>query len=164
MKYGSVPTSVTYKFRVKRPYANFAFSSSTINDSMPYFSFSTAGQAPTYSKAVGKKALDKLGVVPNPYYAYSSYEDPGNQLDNRVRIVNLPQRCVIRIYTMDGFLVKTIKKDDALTSYIDWNIRNDANVPVASGIYLIHVKATDLGEERIIKWFGIMRPADFDTF
>jgi hypothetical protein len=29
---------------------------------------------------------------------------------------------------------------------------------------LIHVKATDFGEERIIKWFGVMRPVDFDTF
>lgn len=161
---GLVPSKVTFNIKVKRPYASFSIDGNTVNDSMPYFTFSTKGFAPTISKEIGKKALDKVNIVPNPYYAYSSYEDPGNQLDNRVRLVNLPGRCDIRIYTMDGVLVRTIKKDDANAPYTEWDLKNDAKVPISSGVYLIHIKALDFGEERIIKWFGVMRPVDFDTF
>ena len=164
MKYGIVPNVVTYKFRVKRPYANYAPNSTTINDSMPYYSFNTSEQAPIYSKAFGRKALDKVAVVPNPYYAYSPYEQASNQLDNRVRITNLPARCTIRVYTLDGIIARTIKKDDPTASYIEWDLKNDAKVPISSGVYMIHINAPDLGEERVIKWFGIMRPADYDTF
>jgi hypothetical protein len=161
---GIVPSAVTYNIKVKRPYASYSIDGVTVNDSMPYFTFSTKGFAPTVSTEIGKKALDKVNIVPNPYYAYSSYEDPGNQLDNRVRLVNLPKRCDIRIYTMDGVLVRTIRKDDATSAYTEWDLKNDAKVPISSGVYLIHVKALDFGEERIIKWFGVMRPVDFDTF
>jgi hypothetical protein len=164
MKYGLVPGTVTYKFRVKRPYANYTTTAATVNDSMPYFSFNTSEAAPIYSKEFGKKALDKVSVVPNPYYAYSVYEDPGNQLDVRVRITNLPPRCKITVYTLNGIAVRTIKKDDPNSSLIEWDLKNDAKVPISSGVYLIHINATDLGEERVIKWFGVMRPADYDTF
>ncbi len=161
---GLIPSTVTLDINVKRPYASYSIDGATINDSMPYFSFSTKGFAPTVSKEVGKKALDKVNIIPNPYYAYSSYEDPGNQLDNEVRIVNLPGKCEIRIFTLDGVLVRTIHKDDANTPYTEWDLKNNAKVPISSGTYLIHIKATDFGEERIIKWFGVMRPVDFDTF
>ncbi|MFA6261548.1 MAG: hypothetical protein WC760_08780 [Bacteroidia bacterium] len=163
-RFGLVPGTITYKFRVKRPYANFAFDATTINDSMPYFTFNTADQAPAYSAEYGKRALDKVSIVPNPYYAYSPYEDPGNQLDVRVRITNLPPRCSVHIYTLEGTLVRTIIKDDPSSAHQEWDLKNNAKVPISSGVYLIHVKAPDLGEERIIKWFGVMRPADYDTF
>ncbi|MCU0441228.1 MAG: hypothetical protein MUE96_02430 [Bacteroidia bacterium] len=161
---GIVPSDVTIKIRVKRPYANFSVDGTTMNDSMPYFTFSTKGFAPTIGKEVAKRALDRVNIVPNPYYAYSSYESPGNQLDNQVRLVNLPARCIIRIYNLNGVLVRTIRKDDETSPYTIWDLKNDAQVPISSGAYLIHINATDLNEERIIKWFGVMRPVDFDTF
>jgi len=161
---GLIPSDVTVDIKVKRPYANFSVDGNTINDSMPYFTFSTKGFAPTVSEDIGKKALDKVNIIPNPYYAYSSYEDPGNQLSNEVRIVNLPTRCEIRIFTLDGVLVRSIRKDDPNLPYLAWDLKNDAKVPIASGTYIIHIKATDFGEERIVKWFGVMRPVDYDTF
>jgi hypothetical protein len=161
---GIIPNTVTVNIKVKRPYASFATDNNTVNDSMPYFTFSTKGFAPVQSMETGRKALDKVNIVPNPYYAYSSYEDPGNQLANQVRLVNLPERCDIRVYTMDGVLVRTIRKSDASSAYTEWDLKNDAKVPISSGVYLIHIKAPDFAEERIIKWFGVMRPVDFDTF
>jgi hypothetical protein len=161
---GIIPNPVTVDIRVKRPYASYSIDGLTLNDSMPYYTFSTKGFAPTFSTEIGKKALDKVNIVPNPFYAYSSYEDPGNQLSNEVRIVNLPAKCDIRIFTLDGVLVRIIKKDDPNEPYTSWDLRNDARVPISSGTYLIHIKATDFGEERIIKWFGVMRPIDFDSF
>jgi hypothetical protein len=38
-----------------------------------------------------------------------------------------------------------------------------AGIPIASGIYLIHVKADGIGE-RVIKWFGSLRTPDFNAF
>lgn len=160
-----VPSDVTIEIHVKRPYANFSIDGVTSNDSMPLFRFTTEGFAPTVGDvAIAKKALDKVSIVPNPYYAYSQYEDPGNQLDNKIKITNLPPKCLVQIYTMDGVVVRTIRKDDATTTFLNWDLKNDAKVPINSGIYLIHIKSDELGEERIIKWFGIMRPVDYDTF
>ena len=160
-----IPCDVTININVKRPYANFTADGVTSNDSMPLFRFNTEGLAPTVGNTdVAKKALDKVSIVPNPYYAYSQYEDPGNQLDNKVKITNLPPTCLIQIYTMDGVVVRTIRKDDPTVTFINWDLKNNAKVPVTSGVYLIHIKSDALGEERIIKWFGIMRPVDYDTF
>ena len=48
--------------------------------------------------------LDLINVVPNPYYGYSEYET--SQLDNRIKITNLPEESLIRIYTVSGTLIK----------------------------------------------------------
>lgn len=161
---GLIPNEATVNISVKRPYAVHSHDTSRINEGMPYYTFNTDGVAPTFDTKFGRKFLDNVAVIPNPYYAYSRYEDPGNQLASIVRIVNLPPRCTIRIYTLDGVLVRTIRKDDPNAPFIQWDIKNDANVPISSGMYLIHVKSEEMGEERIIKWFGIMRAADYDSF
>jgi hypothetical protein len=99
-------------------------------------------------------------IVPNPYYAFSGYE--GSAIDNRVKLTNLPVKCEISIYTLDGALVRRIKKDD-ITTEADWNLKNNANVPIASGLYIIHIDAGDLGE-KVLKWMGVMRELDLDSF
>jgi flagellar hook assembly protein FlgD len=108
--------------------------------------------------------LDRLNIVPNPYYAYSQYEN--SRLDTRVKIINLPQSASIKIYTVDGTLIKTINKADAGSTSVEWDVKNDKGVPVASGMYLVHIKIkTDQGEkEKVLKWFGIMRPLDITNF
>jgi len=40
---------------------------------------------------------------------------------------------------------------------------NQQRIPIASGMYIIHVDAGALGE-KVVKWFGVMRPVDLDTF
>ncbi len=45
----------------------------------------------------------------------------------------------------------------------DWDLKNQSNIPVASGVYIIHVDVPDVGE-KVLKWFGVMRPIDLDTF
>ena len=160
-----VPSDVEININVKRPYASFSVDGNVVNDSMPVFRFNTDGVATVIgNKEIAKKVLDNVSIVPNPYYAYSQYEDPGNQLDNRVKITNLPPKCLIQIYTMDGVVVRTIRKDDPTATFVNWDLKNNAKVPISSGVYLIHIKSDDLGEERIIKWFGVMRPVDYDTF
>ena len=44
-----------------------------------------------------------------------------------------------------------------------WDLKNHAGIPIAGGIYLIHVKANGIGE-KVIKWFGALRPVDLNAF
>ena len=156
---------VKIRLRVNKPYALDYNATETEPDpknaNRPMYSFNTADlYARTGDVGAATSALDLINIVPNPYYAYSAYET--SQLDNRVKITNLPQDCKIRIYTVGGMLVRTFDKGDPLTS-LDWNLKNQAGVTVSSGIYLIHVEVPGVGE-KIIKFFGVMRPIDLDTF
>ena len=136
--------------------------------------------ASSNQESAAKSALDNINVVPNPYYAYSSYEKTDiDKLDNRIRIINLPSKCTVSIFTMSGTLVRTYRRDvisdvsdgfainsgldNNLSSTLDWDLKNSAGITIASGIYLIHVDAGSIGE-KTIKWFGIIRPVDLNSF
>jgi hypothetical protein len=176
---------VTIKIRVAKPYERY-YSSIPLPDSLadlqinnnyyPVYQFNTdaiATEKNNYSKQ--ETALDLINIVPNPYYAYDDYER--NQLDNRVKITNLPSKCTVTIFNMTGTLIRQYKIDksgipeprsstnglntDSKTS-IDWDLKNFAGIPIAGGVYLIHVKADNLGE-RTIKWFGVLRPVDLNS-
>jgi hypothetical protein len=165
---GLIPTQTKLRFRVDRPYAAYTAVNSSdalaVNGNNPLYKFTTKGLAPTPASdaSVDKKGLlDKIYAVPNPYYGYSGYEQ--NRFDTKVRIINLPAKVTINIYALDGSLIRTLTKSDASTSYIDWDIRNIAGLPVASGMYLMDVKAEGIGET-VVKWFGAMRPIDITTY
>lgn len=155
----------------------------TVNGANPLYKFETDGLLPsTNVNDVAVSALDKINVVPNPYYAYSSYDKTTN--DQWVKITNLPAKCVISIYTLNGTLVRRISRDEAIdnsagtavaytqgtesgsgnseTSF-DWDLKNQKNIPVSSGVYLIHISAPGIGE-KTVKWFGMMRPIDLDSY
>lgn len=134
----------------------------TQNEGNPLFGFSLDEFVPrTGDNEVAKDALDMIGVVPNPYYGMSAYET--SPVDNRVKIINLPKRCVISIYNINGTLVRQFDRDDESNTFIDWNLKNAKGVPVASGVYVIHILVPDVGE-KIIKWFGVIRPVDLEAF
>lgn len=170
-----IPTETTVRLRVTEPYTNKFYTGA--NFGFPLYSFSTANLAPTVNDTeTASSALDLIRVVPNPYYAYSSYEN--SAIDNRVKITNLPNRCTISIFTLDGTLVKRFERDvtgdntgggelntktSNLDTSLEWDLKNEKNVPIASGMYIVHIDAGELGE-RTVKWFGVMRPIDLDTF
>jgi hypothetical protein len=77
--------------------------------------------------------------------------------------VNLPRQATVNIYSLDGTLVRTLTKDNPNQSYIDWDTRNAKGLSIASGMYLVHVKAEGIGET-VIRWFGAMRPLDVTTY
>ena len=173
MSQGLLPgANVTLKIRTEQPYRQEGSSTSNI------YEFDMSNYAPKTSLTdTAKSAMDLIRIVPNPYYAFSTYEaDP---ITNRVRITNLPSRANISIFTTDGTLVRPLRVDnfgqdtasgndiDSKTSFInsiDWDITNYKNIPLASGMYLIHISAPDLGEERTLKWLCIKRPIDLDIF
>ena len=132
------------------------------NEDYPYYTFSTVGAGPTLNDLEKAKSdLDIVTVVPNPYYAFSSYEE--NALTHKVKIANLPNKCVVTIYTVNGVKIRQFKKDSNETS-IDWDLTNHANTPIASGFYIIHVKDNTTGNEKTVKFYAAMRQVDLNTF
>jgi hypothetical protein len=156
--YRDIPTEARVEIRVQSP---FGRSSDADNDGNPLYEFSMDGlQSITNDLDVANSALDQIRVVPNPYYGSSGYED--GQLDNIVKITNLPPRCEINIFMPNGTLVRTINKDNSLT-FTEWDLKNEFNVPIASGIYLLHIDAGAAGQ-KVIKWMGSLRPVDLNAF
>lgn len=167
LKDGLIPTETRLRFRVTRPYAKYIPDANATlkNAGFPVYSFSTENLAPSAfnegDNTDANKYMDRILAVPNPYYAHTGYET--NRLDTRVRIIGLPARATISVYSLDGILIRRLTKDNSLVAYIDWDIRNEKNLPVSSGMYLIHVQAEGIGE-KVIKWFGAMRPIDITTY
>jgi hypothetical protein len=165
---GIIPNDLRVRLRVAKEYEKYRYNSGDVfdltaaqNTWRPLYRFSTKGLAPvTNDNASATSALDMINIVPNPYYAFSTYET--SKLDNRVKITNLPEECVVTIYDMNGTMIRQFKKSDPLTS-IDWDLKNTKNIPIASGTYIIHVKVDGVGE-KVLKWFGVMRPVDLDNF
>jgi hypothetical protein len=174
---------VTYKIRVTRPYMRYTSRWYENPDERPYkdiipggldyngfpvYQMSTRLLAPTFNDPrVYQSILDNINIVPNPYYAGSLYEN--NPLETLVKIINLPTDLknkapvTINIFTVNGILVRTITKGDSETSYVNWDLKNHAGIPVAGGVYIIHVNCPGIGE-RMLKFFCTMRPADLNTF
>jgi hypothetical protein len=165
---GLIPNKTRIKLRVARQYDYYSPITSDVNDTInsqnnwaPLYTFTTKDIATeTGETATLESIMDKINVVPNPYYAFSEYES--GKLDNRIKITNLPEECVINIYNISGTLVRTFNKVDPLTS-LEWDLKNRRNVPVAGGVYIIHINVPGVGE-KILKWFGVMRPVDLDNF
>lgn len=154
-------TDLTVNLRVAKRYTAFATQTPALNNNNPLYEINTTPFAPkTFDRPTAVRALDIIRVVPNPFYSVSGYEN--SQIDNRVKITNLPRRCTVSIFTSSGALVRVLTKDDESTS-IDWDLLNSKRVPIASGAYIFHVNAPGIGE-KTVKWFGVVRPIDLDTF
>ena len=166
---GLVPNDVRISLRIAKAYEKYSPSVADVNNVdgadnnwNPLYTFDTKSVA-TETLSVNtltNVVLDIINVVPNPYYAYSKYET--SKLDNRVKITNVPERCTVSIYNLSGTLVRQYVKDDPLTT-VDWDLKNHTNVPIAGGVYIIHVDVPGIGQ-KILKWFGVMRPVDLDNF
>ncbi|MCH2042658.1 MAG: hypothetical protein MK212_00835 [Saprospiraceae bacterium] len=178
------PSELTVRLRVKTPYE--IFTATNENQGYPLYEFNMADFVPTKEDAdLANNALDLLNIVPNPYYAYSDYEV--TETDNVVKITNVPPKCEIKIFSIDGRFVKrydiaqeynttvpngisrtgafgSSNVEDQIATSVDWDLKNSAGVPVGSGVYLVHVIAKDQEgnpyAERVLKSFVINRAFD----
>ncbi len=109
------------------------------------FSFSTAAFAPSVAATGTADQLDNIKTVPNPYYLFSDYDN--NQANRRMKFINLPSECTISIYNLAGDFVISLEKTDAMSTELEWDVANEFNVPVASGIYIYVVDAPGFGQK-----------------
>ncbi|MCX8112055.1 MAG: hypothetical protein N3E49_02485 [Bacteroidia bacterium] len=158
--YKDIPTEVRITLAVNKSFK------SGPNGEPPTFRFSTSSLAVRPGDlSTMKSALEQIRIVPNPFYGRSGvgrgrYET--SQIDTRARITNLPTRCNIRIFTLNGVLVRTFRKDSE-EPYIEWDLKNEYGVPIASGVYIIHVEVPGVGQ-RVIKFFAIMPQIDLNAY
>jgi len=112
---------------------------------------------------IKKEQLKKINIVPNPYWAHNSGER--HPINRFIRLTNLPGSGVtIRIFTLAGELVKVIndsKREEDGTfglQYANWDLRNDAGIPVASGVYLVHFEVKGVGN--IVRKAAVILPEE----
>ena len=143
------------------PETGSVFRITTLKPSQPgdVFTFSTTGLG-TIAQSDTEAMLDQIGIVPNPYKGASNYER--SQLINQVRFTNLPEQANIRVFTLNGTLIKTFQKNSS-SRLLEWNLTTDNNLPIASGVYLIHVEVPGVGE-KVLKFACINRRVQLNTF
>lgn len=104
--------------------------------------------------------VKKINVVPNPYWAYSEYE---LSYDSPVlKFTHIPGKATIRIFNLAGQLVKTIETDGS-SPFVSWNLKNEAGLKVASGMYIAHVNVEGLGE-KVLKFAIVQREERIDQY
>ena len=156
-------TDVKVSMRINKPYeVRQPDPGNSPNQGSPLYQFTIDNPTVTEDGDRLISVLDNINVVPNPYYAYSEYET--SKLDARVKFTNLPEVCEITIFNMRGGMVRSFKKDDPLTS-VDWDLKNLKGIPIAGGMYIIHIKVEIEGStyEKIVKWYGAIRQPDLDN-
>jgi len=171
---GLIPNDLTIKLRVDNPFQTTESADGNYEYPKYRITFTDVEPAEVSTNEEINEALAAINVVPNPYYAYSTYEV--SQFSKVIKITNLPAQCDVTIYSIDGRFIRQYKRNEAGTTLspprsnppfkstqivpdLEWDLNNHAGIPVASGVYIIHINAPGLGE-RIIKWFGVSRKFD----
>jgi len=101
---------------------------------------------------LAKEEMDQIKVVPNPYVGAAIWESKNPFSDGRgireIHFTHLPMNCTIRIYTVDGELVKTIEHNSTFNNGTEsWNMLSSDNLDIAYGVYVFHVDAPGIGEK-----------------
>lgn len=124
-------------------------------DQSDVFTFTTT--APAFTKEAAVQDIEKIKVFPNPYLG--SNEQELNKYQRFVTFNHLPERVNFRVYTVSGTLVRSFEKND-MTQLATWDLQNDNGLPVASGMYIIHLEMPDLEVEKVLK-LGVVTEAQY---
>jgi len=121
------------------------------------FQLSTAGllgEAKAYDP-------DGIKVWPNPYFAFNPEER--TPIDQQVHFTNLPEtgECTIRVFDLSGVPVRVLNHEEGSTLEI-WDLKNDSNIPVASGMYIVVVE-TEEGQ-KVLKLAVVLPEQRLDLY
>ncbi len=98
-----------------------------------------------------------INVWPNPYFGYNPEER--TSVERRVTFTHLPEAdgtATIRIFNLAGQLIKKLDHSDG-TQYEVWDLTNNFNIPVSSGMYIAHI-VTDQGD--MVLKIAIVQPEE----
>jgi hypothetical protein len=95
-------------------------------------------------------------VYPNPYridgnYAGASFEnrrgDLATERARRIHFANIPPKCIIRIYSVDGDLVREIhhdiRPDDPTSMHEEWDLVTRNTQAAVSGLYYYVIESAE---------------------
>ena len=90
--------------------------------------------------------------------AFRQDRDEAPDRSHRIHFANLPARCVIKIYSLDGDLVRELvhdmDPDDPTSSHHEWNLITRNTQLVVTGLYYFVVESaerTQIGKFAIIR-------------
>jgi len=114
------------------------------------FEFEVFGQS--ISPNLGAESLDNIKVVPNPYVVSASWEPKNPYSSGRgpriIQFIHLPQKCTIRIFSVDGSLVRTLDHDAPMRDGSEtWDMLTKDNMDISYGVYIYHIDAPGIGEK-----------------
>ena len=91
---------------------------------------------------------------------------PGSQVD-QVRFTNMPHQATIRIFSLNGSLIRTMVKNSPEAT-MPWDLTTEEGLPIASGMYIIHVEARTADGaaigEKVLKFAAIKKRVQLNTF
>jgi subtilisin family serine protease len=89
-----------------------------------------------FAPAGSLENLDEVKVYPNPY-------KPNSGLGHtKITFTNIMNESTVKIYTLTGELVRTLRDDLALGE-VSWDAANEDGQKVASGLYIFLVESND---------------------
>ncbi len=118
-------------------------SKAVLNDT---YTFNTV--KPVISNSISQLEIEKINVFPNPYYGRA--ENETSKYDRHVTFSYLPQRANIRIFNLAGQLVRKLSKDSN-EAFFRWNMLNEDNFQIPTGLYIVHIELPDYGKVKILK-------------
>jgi hypothetical protein len=97
-----------------------------------------------------------IKVWPNPYFATNP--EQRNRFEQEIHFTHLPEtgKCTILIFDLAGTLIRKLEHTNG-TQYEIWDVRNDYNWKIASGMYIVHIQ-TENGE-KILK-LAVIQPSN----
>jgi hypothetical protein len=101
-----------------------------------------------YNSTDAEADVKKINVFPNPYYAYNPSET--SRFDRFVTFTHLPRKATIRIFNLGGVQVRKIEKESD-SQFQRWDLLNEHDLPVASGMYIAYIDMPDLGKTKVLK-------------
>lgn len=99
-----------------------------------------------------KEELENIKVVPNPYVATAQWEPKNPYASGRgprsLHFTHLPNKCTIRIFTVNGELVDVIEHESTFNDGSEeWKMLTKDNLNIAYGVYVYHVEAPGIGDK-----------------
>lgn len=102
----------------------------------------TAPAANLNNIAAAKDNIEKISVYPNPYFGSHALEE--SKYNRFVRFIGLPKQATITIVSLSGVLIKRYQKSGD-SQYLDWDLKNTDQLPVASGMYIAYIEVPGAG-------------------
>jgi hypothetical protein len=132
----------------------FRMTTTKPNTTVDTFAFSTGDAAPNSLSF----DCDDINVWPNPYYAFNPEER--TPVDYQMHFTYLPDNATIRIYNMAGHMVKKIDHVGAQQEI--WDLTNNFNLPVASGMYIAVIEGPSC--KQVLKLAVVMPEQRIDVY
>lgn len=152
---GTVWSMRSYAGNITGAAGAYLFQPATRPAAVPGLRLQLAYTGSTLDSSVTNAALlARVHTVPDPYYLTNSLETAGRQV---LRFVNLPERAIIRIYSLSGVLLQVLTHNDPTGGGEEgWDLRTRNGGRVATAVYLYHVEAAD-GATRVGRFTVVNR-------